>query len=122
MQKNGGYGLEHAYTNNLTSAKIFYFLLQIAHMIAQLLDCGSLLRNLIPAGFGSAKNLAFRLLEAWRNARNLAVCTAERSSLRLAHRGDHQDCGFRAMLSIGIESGESLGCVPRGRGRDNALP
>ena len=69
VQKNGGYGLEHAYTSNSTSAKIFYFLLQIAHMIAQLLDRGSLLRKVIPAGFGSAKNLAFRLLEAWRNAR-----------------------------------------------------
>lgn len=68
VQKNGGYGLEHAYTNNETSAKVFYFLLQIAHMIAQLLERGSLLRKIFPAGFGSAKNLAFRLLEAWRNA------------------------------------------------------
>ncbi len=68
VQKNGGYGLEHAYSNNLTSVKIFYFLLQIAHMLAQLLDKGSLLRKSFPAGFGSAKNLAFRLLEAWRNA------------------------------------------------------
>jgi len=69
VQKNGGYGLEHAYTNNPNSAKIFYFLLQIAHMLAQLLDKGSLLRKAFPAWFGSAKNLAFRLLEAWRNAR-----------------------------------------------------
>ena len=69
VQKNGGYELEHAYTNNPTSAKIFYFLLQIAHMLAQLLDKGSLLRKAFPAGFGSQKNLAFRLLEAWRNAR-----------------------------------------------------
>jgi len=38
VQKNGGYGLEHAYTNNPTSAKIFYFLLQIAHMLAQLIS------------------------------------------------------------------------------------
>jgi len=68
VQKNGGYGLEHAYTSNSTSAKIFYFLLQIAHMLAQLLERSSLLRKVIPAGFGSAKNLAFRLLEAWRNA------------------------------------------------------
>jgi hypothetical protein len=37
-------------------------------MIAQLLDKGSLLRKTFPAGFGSIKNLAFRLLEAWRNA------------------------------------------------------
>jgi hypothetical protein len=42
-------------------------------MVTQLLDRGSLLRNLIPAGFGSAKNLAFRLLEAWRNARVAAA-------------------------------------------------
>jgi len=69
VQKNGGYGLEHAYTNNPTSAKIFYFLLQIAHMLAQLLYKGNLLKKAFPKGFGSAKNLAFRLLEAWRNAR-----------------------------------------------------
>lgn len=69
VQKTGGYGLEHAYTNDPTSAKIFYFLLQIAHMLAQLLDKGSLLKKAFPGGFGSAKNLAFRLLEAWRNSR-----------------------------------------------------
>jgi len=69
VQKNGGYGLEHAYTNDPTSGKIFYFLLQIAHMLAQLLDKGSLLKKAFPGGFGSAKNLAFRLLEAWRNVR-----------------------------------------------------
>ena len=87
VQKNGGYGLEHAYTSNSTSAKIFYFLLQIAHMIAQLLDRGNLLRNLIPAGFGSAKNLAFRLLEAWRNARvtaaDMQALLARRLQIRL---------------------------------------
>lgn len=69
VQKNGGYGLEHAYTNNPTSAKIFYFLLQIAHMLAQLLYKGDLLKKGFPSGFGSEKNLAFCLLEAWRNAR-----------------------------------------------------
>jgi len=69
VQKNGGYGLEHAYTNDPTAAKIFYFLLQIAHMLAQLLYKGDLLRKAFPAGFGSAKNLSFLLLEAWRNAR-----------------------------------------------------
>jgi hypothetical protein len=66
VQKNGGYGLEHAYTNNINSAKILYFLLQIAHIIAQLMDKGSLLKSYFPQGFGSAKNLAFRILEAWR--------------------------------------------------------
>jgi len=86
VQKNGGYGLEHAYSNNLTSAKIFYFLLQIAHMLAQLLHKGSLLRKSFPSGFGSAKNLAFRLLEAWRNAplnrKNIEALSRTRIQIR----------------------------------------
>jgi hypothetical protein len=69
VQKKGGYELEHAYTNNPNSAKVFYLLLQIAHLLAQLLYKANLLKRDFPNGFGSAKNLAFRLLEAWRNAR-----------------------------------------------------
>ena len=69
VQKKGGYGLEHAYTNDPNSATVFYFLLQIAHLLAQLLYKADLLKRDFPEGFGSAKNLAFRLLEAWRNAR-----------------------------------------------------
>jgi len=69
VQKTGGYELEHAYTNQPNSAKIFYFLLQIAHLLAQLLNKSTLLKANFPKGFGSAKNLAFRLLEAWRNAK-----------------------------------------------------
>jgi hypothetical protein len=69
VQKKGGYELEHAYTNHPNSAKIFYLLLQIAHLLAQLLYKATLLKRDFPGGFGSAKNLAFRLLEAWRNAR-----------------------------------------------------
>lgn len=69
VQKRGGYGLEHAYTTNPSSAKVFYFLLQIAHLLAQLLSKGDLLQQIFPDGLGSEKNLAFRLLEAWRNAR-----------------------------------------------------
>lgn len=68
VQKNGGFGLEHAYSNNPTSAKAFYFLLQVAHVIDQLIHRGSLLNQIFPKGFGSGRNLAFRLLEAWRNA------------------------------------------------------
>jgi hypothetical protein len=69
VQKKGGYELEHAYTNHPNSAKVFYLLLQIAHLLAQLLYKATLLKRDFPGGFGSAKNLAFRLLEAWRNAR-----------------------------------------------------
>jgi hypothetical protein len=68
VQKKGGYELEHAYTHHPNSAKIFYLLLQIAHLLAQLLYKATLLKRDFPDGFGSAKNLAFRLLEAWRNA------------------------------------------------------
>lgn len=69
VQKNGGYALEHAYTRNAVSAKVFYLLLQLAHTLAQLIERGSLFRQAFPTGVGSAKNLAWRLLEAWRNAR-----------------------------------------------------
>jgi len=67
-QKTGGYNLEHAYTNDENGIKIYYLVLQLAHMLAQLFEKGSLLRKAFPRGFGSAKNLASRLLEALRNA------------------------------------------------------
>jgi hypothetical protein len=84
VQKTGGYELEHAYTNNPNSAKVFYLLLQIAHLLAQLgfesqrlLYKATLLKKDLLDGLGSAKNLAFRLLEAWRNVRiNQADITA----------------------------------------------
>jgi hypothetical protein len=69
VQKNGGYALEHAYSRNPTAAKVFYYILQIAHILAQLIEHGSLFRKAFPAGVGSAKNIAFCLLEAWRNLR-----------------------------------------------------
>lgn len=67
VQKNGGYNLEHAYTKNEQGIKVYYLLLQIAHLLMQLLEMGSLLRAAFPRGFGSAANLAWRLLEALRN-------------------------------------------------------
>jgi len=67
VQKNGGFELEHAYSKDETAGKVFYYLLQIACILAQLIEKGSLLRDAFPKGVGSAKNLAFRLLEAWRN-------------------------------------------------------
>jgi hypothetical protein len=69
IQKNGGYALEHAYSRHPIAAKVFYYILQIAHILAQLTEHGSLFRKAFPAGVGSAKNMAFRLLEAWRNLR-----------------------------------------------------
>jgi hypothetical protein len=60
--------LEHAYTNDETGIKVYYSLLQIACILDPLIDKGSLLRASFTKGFGSAKNFAFRLLEATRNA------------------------------------------------------
>ena len=68
VQKNGGYNLEHAYTKNEHGAQIYYLLMQAAHLLMQLMEKGSLLATRFARGFGSARNLALRLLEALRNA------------------------------------------------------
>lgn len=73
IQKNSLFDLEHPYSMNLEKQKAYYLLLQIAHLILQLLEKGSLLRRLVPRArksavvlFGSLKNIARRLLEALR--------------------------------------------------------
>ncbi len=74
-QKNSGLNLEHAYSHHCWAA--YYYLLQIAHLLLQLLEKGSLLRQLAEqAGkrtavelFGSLKNMAQRLLESLRYCR-----------------------------------------------------
>ncbi len=71
-QKNSGLNLEHAYSHTCWAA--YYFLLQIAHLLLQLLEKGSLLRQLAQQQgkrtavelFGSLKNMAQRLLESLR--------------------------------------------------------
>lgn len=65
-QKNGGYALEHAFCSDNNAAKNFYLLLQIAHIINQLLEKGSLLRDLANGTFGGIRNLSRFLLEAFR--------------------------------------------------------
>jgi hypothetical protein len=86
VQKNGGFDLEHAYTTDPVASKVFYFLLQIAHLLAQLIEEGSLFRQAFPAGVGSAQNIAFRLLEAWRNLRLSAQRIQEMRDARLQIR------------------------------------
>lgn len=77
IQKNGGFRLEHPYSQNNTARKVFYYLLQIAYLLFQLMEKGSLFRQAFPHGLGSLKNIAFRLLEGWRNLRlsPRAFCT-----------------------------------------------
>ena len=72
-QKNSGFNLEHVFSIDPENLKAYYYLLQIAHMIQQLVEAGSLLRNLAAEFgrtpmqlFGSLKNLARRMLEAFR--------------------------------------------------------
>jgi hypothetical protein len=74
-QKNGGYGLEHAYAQDWNAARNFYFLMQIAHLISQLLVKGTLRHTPVVEIFGSLRAFAARLLEAWRTA-TLAIAPA----------------------------------------------
>jgi hypothetical protein len=68
IQKNGGFNLEHAYSTGERQIKNFYILLQIAHLILQLVERGSLLGEEAKKLFGSLRNLARRLAESIRNA------------------------------------------------------
>jgi hypothetical protein len=73
IQKNSELNLEHAYCCGQQWAA-YYYLLQIAHILLQLLEKGSLLRQLAQQHqkrtaiqlFGSLKNMAQRLLESVR--------------------------------------------------------
>lgn len=66
MQKNGGYEMEHAYSENVVAAKNFYIFLQMSHTINQLIENGSLLTDSYKKRIGSIKNIAFLLLEDLR--------------------------------------------------------
>ena len=72
-QKNSGLNLKHVYSIDPDKLKAYYYLLQIAHIFLQLLECGSLLRQLtenygkeVLQLFGSLANIARRLLESFR--------------------------------------------------------
>lgn len=74
VQKNGGLNLEHAYSEK-GHFGAYYLLLQVAHLLLQLLEKGSLLRALarqagkrsVLALLGSLKNIAAFLVESLRN-------------------------------------------------------
>ena len=67
IQKNGGFNLEHAYSTGDWQIKNFYILLQIAHLILQLLERSSLLGASCKRLFGSLRNVSKRLAESIRN-------------------------------------------------------
>ncbi len=73
VQKNSGLNLEHPYTTKEVYWKAFYYLLQIAHIMLQLLEKGSLLEQIarqrgksVMGLLGSLKNIPRRLLECFR--------------------------------------------------------
>jgi hypothetical protein len=95
-QKNSGWNLEHVYSTDPEKWKSYYLLLQIAFVLVQLVERGSLLRRLAEeAGrpvwklFGSLKNVARRLLDSVR-----FVAWAE----------DWFDPGQAGRLRIGLDS------------------
>ncbi len=65
-QKHQGYGLEHAYSDNNNASKNYYFILQIAHTILQLLIHGPV-AAVFSSAIGSMKNLFRRLSDDLRH-------------------------------------------------------
>jgi hypothetical protein len=63
-QKNGGYELEHAFSQNNSAAKCFYVLMQLGHIFNQLMEKGSLLRERIREEMGSLRVFAQRMWAA----------------------------------------------------------
>lgn len=65
-QKKGGYEMEHPYSKNENAAKCYFIILQIAHILNQLIVKGSLFLD-FKKQMGSIKNYARRLAEHLRN-------------------------------------------------------
>lgn len=82
-QKNGGYEMEHAYSQDPNGMKCFYLLLQIAHIIAQLVEKGSLLVKYGMDKIGSIRNIAFFLLESLRTSLIDSTLLDQRIQIRL---------------------------------------
>jgi len=86
IQKNGGFNLEHAYSETNCKIKNYYTLMQIAHLMLQLLERGNLLPKDCKKLFGSLRVLATRLSESIRNhliALYVTSNPAERIQIRL---------------------------------------
>jgi hypothetical protein len=67
IQKNGGFNLEHAYSHDISKSKAYYLLMQIAHILMQLVERGSLLGAAAVRAPGGLRNLGRRLAESLRN-------------------------------------------------------
>jgi hypothetical protein len=92
-QKNSGLNLEHVYSTDPEKMQAYYYLLQIAFILTQLLERGSLLRQLaadlgkrLDQAFGSLANIAQRLLEGLRYCVWPQECFAAEAAGRLRIR------------------------------------
>jgi len=65
-QKHGGFEMEHAYARHPTAAKNFYLLLQVAHILSQMLEIYCHGKQQVKKVFGSLLNLGQAFLEALR--------------------------------------------------------
>lgn len=61
--KNGGFGLEHVYSRHPKAAKVYFFLMLLAHLIQQLLTRGRL-GTVFRAAFATFRHYGQRLWEA----------------------------------------------------------
>ena len=75
VQKNHGYGICHMFSRNYTAIKNHYYLIQVGHMIAQLLEAG--LKSLLAL----AKVTTARIIEAVRESFRSALLTEEDEAL-----------------------------------------
>lgn len=87
IQKNGGFALEHAYGTGPWAIKNFYLLMQLAHLVLQLVERGNLLVDRCERLFGSLRTFGRRLAESLRHAliptQALDVVAAARIQIRL---------------------------------------
>jgi hypothetical protein len=85
IQKNGGFALEHAYSYGEQQIQCFYLLMQIAHVLLQLIERGSLLGIAALRALGGLRTLSRRLAESLRNRRLSAeaLAAAARIQIRL---------------------------------------
>lgn len=65
--KNGGYGLTHQFSQELTGIKIYYYLMQIAQTLNQLFEHGIVTRKKTMKVFGGIKYLTSALIDSFRS-------------------------------------------------------
>lgn len=86
IQKNGGYGLEHAFSKSNRAMKNFYVLMQIAHIFNQLMEKGNLLRERIKLTMGSlsvfSQKMWAALTETLINTKRLQWVLNQRIQIR----------------------------------------